>query len=84
MKRLLFIVTDSCRRICILSDSQIQLMTFSISIQAVKGFTTVYISSRMFSLIAQADLDDEELQEIMNNLKSIRILTVDEVLWSRT
>ncbi len=45
-----------------------------------KGFTSIYISSRMFSLIARADMDDEELQEIMNNLKSIRILTADSVM----
>lgn len=42
------------------------------------GFTTIYISSKMFSLIARADMEDEELQEMMNNLKSIRILTVDD------
>ena len=47
------------------------------------GFTTVYISSRMFSLIAQVDLDDEELQETMQNLKSIRILTVSDSLLNR-
>lgn len=46
-----------------------------------EGFTSIYISSRMFSLIARADMDDEELQEIMNNLKSIRILTVDSLMF---
>ncbi|MEE4116163.1 MAG: DUF4252 domain-containing protein [Marinilabiliaceae bacterium] len=48
-----------------------------------EGFTTIYISSRMFSLIAQADLDDDELQETMNNLKSIRILTVEDSVLNR-
>ena len=47
------------------------------------GVTTVFISSRMFSLIAQADLDDEELQETMKNLKSIRILTVEDSVLNR-
>jgi len=42
------------------------------------GFTSIYISSRMFSLIAQIDQEDEELQETMNNLKSIRILTMED------
>ena len=46
------------------------------------GFTTIYISSRMFSLIAQADLEDKELQEVMGNLKSIRILTADSTMSS--
>lgn len=45
-----------------------------------EGFTSIYISSRMFSMIARADMDDEELQEIMNNLKSIRILTADSLM----
>jgi hypothetical protein len=44
------------------------------------GFTSIYISSRMFSMIARADMEDEELQEIMNNLKSIRILTADSIM----
>lgn len=42
------------------------------------GFTSIYISSRMFSLIAQIDQEDEELQETMNNLKSVRILTMED------
>ncbi|MDT8400933.1 MAG: DUF4252 domain-containing protein [Bacteroidales bacterium] len=42
------------------------------------GITTVYISSKMFSMMGKVDLDDEELQDVMNNLKSIRILTVDD------
>ncbi|MDX2445096.1 MAG: DUF4252 domain-containing protein [Bacteroidales bacterium] len=42
------------------------------------GFTTVYISSKMFSLFAEIDPDDKELQDMMNGLKSIRILAVDD------
>lgn len=42
------------------------------------GFTTVYISSKMFSLFAEIDPDDNELQDMMNGLKSIRILAVDD------
>ena len=43
-----------------------------------EGITTVFISSKMFSMMGKVDLDDEELQDVMNNLKSIRILTVDD------
>jgi len=43
-----------------------------------EGITTVYISSKMFSMMAGMDLDDEELEDVINNLKSIRILTVDD------
>ena len=42
------------------------------------GITTVYISSKMFSLFAEIDPDDKELQDMMNGLKSIRILAVDD------
>lgn len=43
-----------------------------------EGITTVYISSKMFSMMAEVDLDDDELEDVINNLKSIRILTVDD------
>ena len=42
------------------------------------GFTSIYISSKLFSLMARADLDDEELQDLLKGLKSIRILSVDD------
>ena len=45
-----------------------------------EGVTTIFISSRMFSMIAQVDLDDEELQELVTNLKSIRIMTISDSL----
>jgi hypothetical protein len=43
-----------------------------------EGITTIYISSKMFSMMASVDLDDEELEEVLDNLKSIRILTVED------
>ena len=42
------------------------------------GYTTVYISSKMFSLFSQIDPEDEDLQNMMNGLKSIRILAGDD------
>ncbi len=48
-----------------------------------EGVTTVYISSKMFSLIARADFDDEEFEDMINNLKSIRILTVEDSLLNK-
>lgn len=45
-----------------------------------EGITTIYISSRMFQMIAGADLDDEELTELIGRLKSIRIMTVEDSL----
>lgn len=72
----------------------VMLLTFMISVNAIsqkdavdrifdkysgqEGFTTVYISSKMFSLFAEIDPDDQELQDMMNGLKSIRILASDD------
>jgi hypothetical protein len=48
------------------------------------GVTTIFISSRMFQIIAGVELDDEDLSDLMTRLKSIRILTVnDSILNSR-
>lgn len=43
-----------------------------------EGFTSVYISSRMFSMFSSQDIKDEELKNLMSRLKSIRILTVED------
>ena len=72
----------------------VMLLTFMISVSAMsqkdpvdrifdkysgqEGYTTVYISSKMFSLFAEIDPDDQELQDMMNGLKSIRILASDD------
>jgi hypothetical protein len=42
-----------------------------------EGFTSVYISSKMFSLLSKIDSDDEEFQNLVNRIKSIRILSID-------
>lgn len=42
-----------------------------------EGFTSVYISSRMFSLLARIDTDDEEFRNLVTRIKSIRILSID-------
>jgi FlaA1/EpsC-like NDP-sugar epimerase len=42
-----------------------------------EGFTTVYISSKMFSLLSRIDSEDEEFQNLVNRIKSIRILSID-------
>ena len=41
------------------------------------GYTTVYITSKMFSMFSQAQVDDPEFNRMMKNLKSIRILASD-------
>lgn len=43
-----------------------------------EGFTSVYISSRMFSMFNSQNIEDPDLKNLMNRLKSIRILTVED------
>lgn len=43
-----------------------------------EGFTSVYISSHMFSLFAGMDKGDKEFDDIFGKLTGIRILTTDE------
>lgn len=82
MKRLLIIVTILVVGSASFAQSN-PIDDFFEKYSGREGITTVFISSRMFSLIAQADLDDEELQKTMNNLKSIRILTVEDSLMNK-
>lgn len=48
-----------------------------------EGFTTVYISSKMFSMFANLNSKDDELNKTMSRLKSIRILAVEDSLKNR-
>ncbi len=41
-----------------------------------EGFSSVYISSKMLGLFANMEAGDEEAENVMGKLKSIRILTV--------
>ena len=48
-----------------------------------EGFTVVSISSKMFSMFASQDKNDKEAGDIINRLKSIRILTVEDSLLNK-
>jgi len=43
-----------------------------------EGFTTVYISSKLFNLFAEKEKESDDEHNIMRKLKSIRILTVED------
>ncbi|NOY37626.1 MAG: DUF4252 domain-containing protein [Chlorobi bacterium] len=43
-----------------------------------EGYTTVYITSKMFSLFSEANVNDPEFNDLVNSLKSIRILASDD------
>ena len=43
-----------------------------------EGFTSVYITSYMFSMFSELETDDPEFDELVKNLKGIKILATDE------
>lgn len=43
-----------------------------------EGFTSVYITSYMFSMFADVESNDPEFDELIKNLKAIKILATDE------
>lgn len=47
------------------------------------GFTVVTISSKMFSLFANKDADSKNADDIISNLKSIKILSVEDSLLNK-
>ena len=49
-----------------------------------EGFTVVTISSRMFSMFANQDAENKDADNIMRQLKSIKILSVGDSLLNKT
>jgi len=43
-----------------------------------EGFTSVYITSYMFSMFSDMETDDPEFDELIKNLKGIKILATDD------
>lgn len=48
-----------------------------------EGFTVVSISSKMFSMLSRLDTDNENADNIIHNLNSIKILTVKDSLLNK-
>lgn len=48
------------------------------------GFTVVTISSKMFSMFANQDTENKDADNIINRLKSIRILSVEDSLLNKS
>ena len=48
-----------------------------------EGFTVVSISGKMFSMFADQETKDKEAGDIINRLKSIRILSVEDSLLNK-
>ncbi|MEA3317289.1 MAG: DUF4252 domain-containing protein [Bacteroidota bacterium] len=44
-----------------------------------EGYTSVYISSYMFSMFSEIEHEDKEIDNVVNNLKGIKILSGDNI-----
>ncbi|MDA3780989.1 MAG: DUF4252 domain-containing protein [Bacteroidales bacterium] len=44
-----------------------------------EGYTSVYISSYMFSMFSEVEYEDKEMDKLVNKLKSIKILAADNI-----
>ena len=42
------------------------------------GFTTVFISSKMFSMFSDMEAGDDDINKMIKNIESIKILTTDD------
>lgn len=82
MKRTILFLTALCAGIMIHAQSGAVQQMFD-KYSEKEGFTVVTISSRMFSMLAELDGDHDNADNIINNLKSIQILTVSDSLLNR-
>ncbi len=48
-----------------------------------EGFTLISISSKMFSMLSRLDTDNEDADNIIHNLNSVKILTVKDSLLNK-
>ncbi|MGA2405674.1 MAG: DUF4252 domain-containing protein [Bacteroidales bacterium] len=82
MKKLILSITASCLTLII--QAQINPIDEMFDKYSEKqGFTVVSISGKMFSMFANQDKENNEAGNVINRLKSIRILSVEDSLLNK-
>lgn len=79
MKKIILSLVTFCLAIIIQAQSSAVDDMFN-KYSEKQGFTVVSISSKMFSLFANKDAENKDAGEIINKLKSIKILSVEDSL----
>ena len=82
MKKIFLSFTALCLTLMIQSQSNPVDEMFN-RYSEKQGFTVVSISSKMFSLFANKDADNKDADNVINRLKSIKILTVEDSLLNK-
>ena len=76
MKKLILIISISAFSLTLFSQRSPVDEMFD-KYNGKEGFTSVFISSRMFSLLARIDSEDKEFRNLVTRIKGIRILSID-------
>ena len=82
MKKLLFSLTLICSALILRGQTTPVDEMFN-KYSDKEGFTVVSISSKMFSMFAGQDKKDKDAGDIINRLKSIQILSVEDSLLNK-
>lgn len=77
MKKILLIIASFIGMLCHAQTGPID--EFFGKYSEKEGFTYVTISSRMFRMIADLNTDNDEADDLIHNLSSIKILTADSL-----
>jgi Domain of unknown function (DUF4252) len=82
MKKIFLSITVLCLTLMIQAQSNPVDEMFN-RYSEKQGFTVVSISSKMFSLFANKDEDNKDADNVINRLKSIKILSVEDSLLNK-
>jgi|ERR1035437_791927 len=82
MKKIFLSITTLCLTLMIQAQSNPVDEMFN-RYSEKQGFTVVSISSKMFSLFANKEADNKDADNVINRLKSIKILSVEDSLLNK-
>jgi len=82
MKKIFLSITALCLTLMIQAQSNPVDEMFN-RYSEKQGFTVVSISSKMFSLFANKEADNKDADNVINRLKSIKILSVEDSLLNK-
>jgi hypothetical protein len=82
MKRIFLSFTSLCLTLLIQAQSNPVDEMFN-KYSEKQGFTVVSISSKMFSMFANKDTENKGTDDVINKLKSIKILSVEDSLLNK-
>ncbi len=82
MKKLILFFTVMCLAMNAMAQSNPVDEMFN-KYSEKEGFTVVTISSRMFSMFSDLDSDNKDADDLIQKLKSIKILSVEDSLLNR-